>query len=85
MTPVAFAIPTWDGLVSLDDWAGSILYQVVAGAHAQNTKVVISIGGWTDSVYFSSAVATSSGRTKFVNSIISMVQKYDLDGVDIDW
>ncbi|GAA5992699.1 hypothetical protein JCM10908_006887 [Rhodotorula pacifica] len=81
----AFAIPTADGIVTLDDWSGTILQQVVAGAHAQKTKVVISIGGWSDSTYFSGACSTSSGRTKFVNSIVSMVQQYNLDGVDIDW
>lgn len=30
-------------------------------------------------------MATDAGRTKFVNSILAMVQKYNLDGVDIDW
>ncbi|KWU47291.1 glycoside hydrolase [Rhodotorula sp. JG-1b] len=81
----AFAIPTSDGIVTLDDWSGSTLVQVVQGAHAHGTKVALSIGGWTDSTYFSSAVASSSARTKFVNSIVALVQKYNLDGVDIDW
>ena len=81
----AFAIPTWDGIVTLDDWSGSTLVQVVQGAHAHGTKVALSIGGWTDSTYFSSAVSSSSARTKFVNSIVALVQKYNLDGVDIDW
>ncbi|KPV77337.1 glycoside hydrolase family 18 protein, partial [Rhodotorula graminis WP1] len=54
-------------------------------AHGNNTRVNIAVGGWTDSVYFSGAVATSSRRAKFVQSIVDIVNKYDLDGVDIDW
>lgn len=58
---------------------------MVTKAHAVKTKVAISIGGWSDSTYFSSAVSTTTGRAKFVNSILSLVQQYNLDGVDIDW
>ncbi|GAA5927503.1 hypothetical protein JCM3775_006001 [Rhodotorula graminis] len=81
----AFALPTSDYLVTLPDYSGSILKRVVKMAHGNNTRVNIAVGGWTDSVYFSGAVATSSRRAKFVQSIVDIVNKYDLDGVDIDW
>ncbi|TNY19076.1 glycoside hydrolase [Rhodotorula diobovata] len=81
----AFALPTSDYVVSLPDYSGSILKRVVKLAHGNNTKVNLAVGGWTDSVYFSGAVSTASRRTKFVKSIVDLVNQYNLDGVDIDW
>lgn len=51
----------------------------------KNVKAILSIGGWSGSVYFSSAVASSSARTTFANSVLSIVSSYDLDGVEFDW
>ena len=81
----AFALPGSNYLVTLPDYSGNILKRVVKMAHGNNTRVNIAVGGWTDSVYFSGAVSTSSRRTKFVQSIVDIVNQYNLDGVDIDW
>lgn len=48
-------------------------------------KILISLGGWSWSNYFSDAVLTESSRKKFALSNAEIVEKYDLDGVDIDW
>ena len=48
-------------------------------------KILISIGGWSWSENFSDAVLTPSSRRKFAESSAAIVEKYDLDGVDIDW
>jgi len=48
-------------------------------------KIMISIGGWTWSGKFSDAVLTDTSRTAFAASAADIVNKYDLDGVDIDW
>ena len=48
-------------------------------------KILISIGGWSWSENFSDAVLTTSSRRKFAESSAAIVEKYDLDGVDIDW
>jgi chitinase len=48
-------------------------------------KILISIGGWSWSEHFSDAVLTDSSRKQFSASAIAIVQKYNLDGVDIDW
>jgi GH18 family chitinase len=42
-------------------------------------KVLISIGGWTYSQFFSDAALTAASREKFVRSCI------DMDGIDLDW
>ncbi len=70
-------------------------------AKVPNLKILISIGGWTYSKYFSDAASTDSKRKAFVSSCVNMFLKGDLpvidgfggpgsaagifDGVDIDW
>lgn len=48
-------------------------------------KILISLGGWSWSENFSDAVLTETSRKKFTDSNINIVEKYNLDGVDIDW
>ena len=66
-----------------------------------NLKILLSIGGWTYSKYFSDVAATAASRQKFVSSCISMFIEGNLpveggyggngtakgifDGFDIDW
>ncbi|MFI6321828.1 glycosyl hydrolase family 18 protein [Nonomuraea sp. NPDC050556] len=66
-----------------------------------NLKVLISIGGWTYSKYFSDVAATDAARKKFVSSCIDVYIKGNLpvyngfggpgtaagifDGIDLDW
>ncbi|GAA1527639.1 glycosyl hydrolase family 18 protein [Dactylosporangium maewongense] len=66
-----------------------------------NLKVLISLGGWTYSKYFSDAAATPASREKLVRSCIDMYLKGNLptynnaggagsaagifDGIDLDW
>jgi chitinase len=66
-----------------------------------NLKVVLSLGGWTYSKYFSDVAATDASRKKFVSSCIDMFIKGNIpaaggyggpgtaagifDGFDIDW
>src|SRR5262245_48242302 len=64
-------------------------------------KVLISLGGWTYSKYFSDVAATDAARKKFVSSCIDIYIKGNLpvyngaggpgtgvgifDGIDLDW
>jgi chitinase len=66
-----------------------------------NLKILLSLGGWTYSKYFSDAAATSASRQKLVSSCVNMFIKGNLpasggfggdgtakgifDGFDIDW
>ncbi|KAI5475768.1 glycoside hydrolase family 18 protein [Pseudohyphozyma bogoriensis] len=81
----AFALPTSTyGLVWDDTSSGEILKELVSYAHGNNTKVIISVGGWSDSTYFSDAVK-SANRAHFVQKFATMIATYKVDGVDIDW
>ncbi|KAK4056512.1 hypothetical protein OIO90_002359 [Microbotryomycetes sp. JL221] len=81
----SFAVPTSTYDVEFIGWnSDQLLRQLVSNAHARNTKVLIAIGGWSSSQYFSDAVL-SQNRATFVRNIVTMVNKYGVDGVDIDW
>ena len=51
----------------------------------QHLKLLISVGGWSDSQYFSDAVATAARRESFAASCVDFVVEQGLDGVDLDW
>ncbi|CEP15061.1 hypothetical protein [Parasitella parasitica] len=69
-----------------DDWAvESSLPNVVKQAHAHKTKVLLSVGGWTGSKRFSPMVASASDRKKFIDWNLDFIEKYNTDGVDLDW
>ncbi|KAJ7931214.1 glycoside hydrolase family 18 protein [Mycena leptocephala] len=81
----AFATTTPDvSTIALDDVSTQALPQFVSAARIGVTAL-LSIGGWTGSQYYSTAVATSENRTAFVNAVLGLVSKYDLDGIDFDW
>jgi hypothetical protein len=82
----AFILPNTNGtLQGLDN--PSKLSSLVTKAHANGVKVQISVGGWNDGndSGFEGLAASSSSRTTFINAVISLVNQYNLDGVDIDW
>lgn len=47
-------------------------------------KIVLSVGGW-GADGFSDMAMTEEGRRNFAKSCLDAVEKYDLDGIDIDW
>jgi chitinase len=49
-------------------------------------KVYLSIGGWNfPSAYFSKMVSTAANRNIFIQSCVSFLNQYSLDGIDLDW
>ena len=47
-------------------------------------KVLLSVGGW-EAGNFSEMAADETHRKNFCNNCLAAVNKYDLDGIDIDW
>ncbi|MEU6966950.1 glycosyl hydrolase family 18 protein [Kitasatospora aureofaciens] len=95
--------------ISVDGTADTSTLPIVGNFHQlqelkkkyPTLKVLLSIGGWTYSKYFSDAAGTDASRKKLVSSCIDMFIKGDLpsqggyggpgtakgifDGFDIDW
>lgn len=70
-----------DGKVNVDHLKH--LDEVVA-LKKDGIKVTLSVGGW-GADGFSDAVETKETREVFIKSIMDLIKKYDLDGIDLDW
>lgn len=82
----AFATTTADpSMIALDSTSADLLPTFVQEAHNHNVDALVSIGGWTGSIYYSTAVGSATNRTAFVKAVVGFVQKYKLDGIDFDW
>ncbi|RKP39621.1 glycoside hydrolase superfamily [Dimargaris cristalligena] len=79
----AFALLTQNYEIKFDtEW---LMPRVVSQAHAKGTKVLISVGGWTGSRFFTPMVASAATRATFINNAVNFVNQFKLDGLDIDW
>ncbi|XP_055527954.1 probable chitinase 2 [Wyeomyia smithii] len=51
-----------------------------------NVKLLLAIGGWNDgSVAYSKMAASSTYRSTFIQSVVSLLKTYGFDGLDVDW
>ena len=46
---------------------------------------MISLGGWYEGSEKYSDMAKDANRARFVKSVLDFLQKYDFDGLDLDW
>ncbi|TFK75793.1 glycoside hydrolase [Pluteus cervinus] len=68
-----------------EDTNCALLRRLIAAGHAHNVLVGMSIGGWSDSQYFSTALLTENSRKALAQQICVLVQTLGVDVVDIDW
>jgi len=63
------------------------LGELVAAAHAYGVKVLASLGGYNDGKTdaFSTVAADAGLSSRFVDNTMAMVDRFQLDGVDMDW
>jgi chitinase len=84
-----FQAPTWDGANSVDGVAddpsdpnqhlfGNFNQFVKLKARHPDLKLVMSIGGWTLSKYFSDVAATAATRQAFVSSCVDLLLRGNL-------
>jgi chitinase len=82
----AFLLPNADGTLKAIE-NPTKLQSLVSTAHANNVKVLISVGGWLDGnpgVFVS--IGNNAGYTSaFTTNLVNFISQYNLDGVDIDW
>jgi len=82
----AFGQVQTDGTVYFpNDTAPAHLHALVARrADNPSLQILLSLGGWTAG-NFSEAVSTLDARAQFVQSTVDVIERFDLDGIDIDW
>lgn len=51
----------------------------------KNLKILISVGGWAWSGNFSDMALSKQSRQKFIQTCVDFINKYNLDGIDLDW
>jgi GH18 family chitinase len=61
------------------------LDRFLAVTKANNIKRMFAAGGWDNSQYFSAIASNAGSRQAFINSVVAAIDKYDFDGIDVDW
>lgn len=87
LTHIIFSFATiQDGEMGFrNESAGKKLEALVAQKQNHpHLKVMIACGGW-GADGFSDAALTAESRQKFVKSAMAFIEKYQLDGMDMDW
>ncbi|XP_026329984.1 probable chitinase 10 isoform X2 [Hyposmocoma kahamanoa] len=85
-----FAVLSNDGLITAhDSWADydNRFYERVVEYKRHGIKVSIALGGWNDSAgnKYSKLVNDPAARKRFVTHALQFIEKYNFDGLDLDW
>ncbi|XP_076244080.1 putative chitinase 10 [Calliopsis andreniformis] len=92
-THVLYGFAVLDGsqltIKSHDPWADidNKFYERIAALKSKGIKVLMAIGGWNDSAgdKYSRLVNSPSARRKFIENVIQFIEKYEFEGLDLDW
>jgi chitinase len=79
----AFLVPNEDGTIRPNRSCPS--RELVMDAHQANVRVLISLGGWGWDKQFSAIVSQPDAEDRFVKAVMTIVDEYDYDGIDLDW
>ncbi|MBV0923683.1 glycoside hydrolase family 18 protein [Halomicroarcula limicola] len=50
-----------------------------------DTKMLLSVGGFFASEYYSNAALDGTRRARFARTAVAFLREYDFDGLDLDW
>lgn len=64
--------------------AGSLSQLVALRQRNPGLRVVLSVGGW-GAGHFSEAALTDASRDRFADDAARLIERHDLDGLDVDW
>ncbi|KAJ2063484.1 hypothetical protein GGI17_001700 [Coemansia sp. S146] len=81
---IAFAIPDESGQITMDNRDGMMREWApkISDSHA---KVLVSLGGWTGSKYFSPILKDPKKRNRMIDQMMQWMQEYGFDGWDVDY
>ncbi len=80
----AFLLPRADGTFRdvTNPWK---LKKIIEMAHQRDVSVLVSVGGWGLHNEFEAIAVDPALRAVFVQNLADYAEKYQLDGIDIDW
>lgn len=59
--------------------------ELAAAAHRARVQVLLSLGGWGWDRQFAAIVAKPRAEDRYFASIMDLVDRFDYDGIDLDW
>jgi len=70
-----------------DGYSGKDMYRKVTEFKKHGIKVTLALGGWNDSKgsKYSKLVNNPAARARFIEHVITFIEKHDFDGLDLDW
>ena len=83
-----FALAPTDSWADLDTSNAKAHFPQYAeyAARYPQVEILLSVGGWTCSGYFSQMALTKESRSSFIQSCVDVLAEYSfLDGLDLDW
>lgn len=81
----AFLEPRSDGTVVVGDSSDGSLLEELQTHDDENTVFILSISSGWYSGRFSDAASTAERRKRFATTAVDILQRYDFDGLDLDW
>lgn len=81
---MSYRIPTADIKLDLLELEDDII-TFVDTVKAAHVSAWASIGGYTGSQFFSTAVGNEANRTAFVTTVLDFAREYELDGLDFEY
>lgn len=79
----AFIWPRANGTLHIPK---TLLYpELNAAAHKQGVKMIITVGGWGQSMHFPAIAADPLRRQRFIRHLLDFCHTHGYDGIDLDW
>ena len=82
------AMPNAEGncvLASPDVDVPNLAELKILRVHNPHLLILLSVGGWSGSEFFSDVASADLARKRFSESCLALVEKYGFDGLDLDW
>lgn len=79
----AFVVAEKDGTLIPRDHVPN--HELTREAHKAGVKVLISLGGWGWDENFAAMSLDPPAEDRYVKAVMAVVDKYDYDGIDLDW
>lgn len=67
------------------EYVGTLGAMRLAKRDYPHVRMMMSVGGWSQSANFVEAAATPAARKAFSDSAIELMRQYEFDGIDLDW